>query len=59
MPIESFYEMMVIDTPEKARKLVEAFEAAERRGPFISDCNVFKELEEGKEFLKRTRGNTK
>ncbi len=52
MPIESFYEMMIIDTPEKARRLVEAFEAAERRGPLVLDCDVMKELEEGERIMK-------
>jgi len=52
MPIESFYEMMVIDTPEKARRLVEAFEAAERRGPYVPECDVMKELEEGRKIMK-------
>jgi len=52
MPIESFYEMLVIDTPEKAAKLVEAFEAAERRGPYVPECDVMKELEEGRKIMK-------
>ena len=52
MPIESFYEMLVIDTPEKAAKLVEAFEAAERRGPYVPECDVMKELEDGERFIK-------
>ena len=51
MPIESFHEMMIIDTPEKARRLVEAFEAAERRGPYIPKHDVLKELEEGKKIM--------
>jgi len=64
MPIESFYEMMVIDTPEKAAKLVEAFEAADRRGPYVPKHDVWKELEESErsieEFLEafeKQRGN--
>ncbi|MDR2698789.1 MAG: hypothetical protein LBB30_03835 [Candidatus Methanoplasma sp.] len=52
MPIESFYEMLVIDTPEKAAKLVEAFEAAERRGPYIPKYDVMKELEDGRRIMK-------
>jgi len=51
MPIESFYEMMVIDTPEKAQKLVEAFEAAERRGPYVPECDAMKEIEESEKFI--------
>lgn len=53
MPIESFYEMMEIDTPEKARRLIEAFEAAERRGPYVPSCDIMKELEDGKKDLER------
>ncbi|MCL2296187.1 MAG: hypothetical protein FWC29_03790 [Methanomassiliicoccaceae archaeon] len=52
MPIESFYEMLVIDTPEKAKRLVEAFEAAERRGPYTPKHDVMRELEEGKKIMK-------
>jgi len=52
MATSSFYEMMVIDTPEKARNLVKAFEAAEKRGPLTSDSNIFEQLEEGRKFLK-------
>ncbi|MDR2699132.1 MAG: hypothetical protein LBB30_05610 [Candidatus Methanoplasma sp.] len=53
MPIESFYEMLVIDTPEKAAKLVEAFEAAEHRGPYVPKHDVMKDLEEGEKNLKK------
>ena len=55
MPIESFYEMLVIDTPEKAAKLVEAFEAAKRRGPYVPKYDVMKELEEGDRIIKEIR----
>ena len=66
MPIESFHEMLVIDTPEKAQRLVEAFRAAERRGPYVPECDVMKELEESekfidtfvKEFSKQVRGSS-
>ncbi|MDR2698984.1 MAG: hypothetical protein LBB30_04850 [Candidatus Methanoplasma sp.] len=53
MPIESFYEMLVIDTPEKAAKLVEAFEAAERRGPYIPEHDIMKILEESDKSLEK------
>ncbi|AIZ56441.1 hypothetical protein Mpt1_c05510 [Candidatus Methanoplasma termitum] len=46
MPIESFYEMMVIDTKEAAENLVAAFRAAEKRGPFVPEYDVLKLLEE-------------
>ena len=53
MATSSFYEMMEIDTPEKARNLVKAFEAAEKRGPIdTGDSDIFKDLEEGRRFLK-------
>ena len=51
MPIESFYEMLVIDTPEKAERLMEAFRAAERRGPYVPEYDTRKELEEGERIV--------
>jgi D-serine deaminase-like pyridoxal phosphate-dependent protein len=51
MPIESFYEMMVIETPEQAQRLVEAFRAADRRGPLVFDFDFFKELEESEKDI--------
>ncbi|MCL1810758.1 MAG: hypothetical protein FWG41_00840 [Methanomassiliicoccaceae archaeon] len=51
MPIESFYEMLVIDTPEKAEALVRAFEAAEKRGPYVPSCDIMKKLEEDKRIM--------
>ena len=51
--------MMVIDTPEKAQKIVEAFEAAERRGPFVRKHNVMKRLEEDKKAMEEIYANTK
>ncbi len=47
--------MLVIDTPEKARRLEEAFEAAERRGPYIPKHNVMKKLEEGERIMREIR----
>ena len=44
--------MMEIDTQEKADRLVEAYRAAEKRGPMVNDSNVFEQLEEGRKFLK-------
>ena len=62
MPIESFYEMMVIDTKEAAENFVAAWRAAEKRGPFVPEFDVMKMLEEGesripelKEILERQR----
>jgi len=52
MATRSFYEMMEIDTQEKADRLVEAYRAAEKRGPMVNDSNVFEQLEEGRKFLK-------
>jgi hypothetical protein len=53
MPIESFYEMLVIDTPEKAQRILEAFEAADKRGPYVPECDVLKELEEGRRDIEK------
>ena len=51
MPIESFHEMLVIDTPEAAENLVAAFRAAEKRGPYVPTCDIMKLLEEGDKQL--------
>ena len=51
MPIESFYEMLVIETREQGRRLEEAFEAAEKRGPFVPEYDVLKLLEEGRKDI--------
>jgi lipoate-protein ligase A len=56
MPIESFYEMMEIDTDEKVEALIKAFEAAERRGPYVPKHDIMKELEEGEKYIKRKWG---
>ena len=53
MAIQSFNEMLEIDTPEKAARLVAAFEAAERRGPLVFEGkSVFQLLEEGEAYLR-------
>ena len=53
MATSSFDEMMVIDTPEKARNLEAAFRAAEKRGPLkFDDFDFEEELRRGEEFLK-------
>jgi len=51
MPIESFYEMMVIDTKEAAENLVAAFRAAEERGPFVPKYDVLKLQEESEKEI--------
>jgi hypothetical protein len=55
MPIESFYEMMEIDTDEKVENLIKAFEAAERRGPYVPKYDIIKELEEGERNIPNLR----
>lgn len=35
MPLESFYETMVIDTPEAGANLAKAIEHYEKYGPYI------------------------
>ncbi|MCL2143609.1 MAG: hypothetical protein FWH44_05065 [Methanomassiliicoccaceae archaeon] len=53
MATSSFDEMMVIDTPEKARNLEAAFWEAEKRGPLKLDhIGIEEELREGEEFIK-------
>ena len=53
MAIQSFHEMLEIDTPEKAARLVAAYEAAEKRGPLVFEGkSVFEMLEEGKAYLR-------
>ena len=53
MATSSFYEMMEIDTPEKARRLAEAFRIADERGPIdTGDSNFFEMLEEGEKWVK-------
>jgi hypothetical protein len=53
MATQSFDEMMIIDTPEKAAALNAAFLAAKKRGPLKFDGPSIDEmLKEGEEFLK-------
>ena len=52
MATSSFYEMMVIDTPESAQRLLEAFEEAEKRGPYKSGIDVERILDENKKHIK-------
>ncbi|MDR1690417.1 MAG: hypothetical protein LBR42_01060 [Candidatus Methanoplasma sp.] len=47
--------MLEIDTPEKLEKLIEAFKAADKRGPLTTDVNLFEELEKGREHMRRHR----
>jgi len=54
MATSSFDEMMVIDTPEAARALEEAFYEAERRGPLDLDYlkkNIDELITTGKTIL--------
>jgi len=52
MATSSFEEMLVIDTPEVAERLLKAFENAEKRGPYVPTCNFRKMLEEGEKHIK-------
>jgi len=52
MATSSFDEMMVIDTPEAAQRLLEAFEEAEKRGPYKSGLNMSEILEESRRQMK-------
>jgi len=52
MATSSFEEMLVIDTPEVAERLLEAFREAEKRGPYVPKCgNFWKMLEEGEKHI--------
>jgi len=45
--------MLEIDTPEKAARLVAAYEAAEKRGPLVFEGkSIFELLEEGEAYLR-------
>jgi hypothetical protein len=52
MATQSFYEIMEIDTEEKARNLEEAFQEADERGPKDFGNSVFKELNRNAKLLK-------
>jgi hypothetical protein len=53
MATQSFHEMLEIDTPEKAARLVAAYEAAEKRGPLVFEGkSIFELLKEGEEYLR-------
>jgi len=52
MSEQSFYEMMVIDTPEKAENLAKAFKDREERGPYVPNPEVLAMREEGKKWLR-------
>ena len=52
MATSSFEEMLVIDTPEAAERLSEAFREAEKRGPYVPKCDFFKLVEEGEKQIK-------
>ncbi|MCL2143745.1 MAG: hypothetical protein FWH44_05775 [Methanomassiliicoccaceae archaeon] len=60
MATQSFDEMMIIDTPEKARNLEAAFWEAERRGPLKFEGPSFEELlRREDEFIKNNLGRLK
>ena len=52
MATQSFNEMMEVDTAEKAKNLVKAFEVAEKRGPLETDGSFFEMQEAGREYLR-------
>jgi len=52
MAIQSFHEMPETDIPEKAARLVEAYEGAKKRRSLVFEGkSVFELLEEGKEHF--------
>jgi hypothetical protein len=52
MATQSFYEIMEIDTEEKARNLEKAFRKADERGPVDYGDSVFDELDRNARLLK-------
>lgn len=51
MATQSFHEIMEIDTPEKAKRLVKAFRDAEERGPYESPVDIRAKLEEDEKLI--------
>ena len=52
MATQSFYEIIEIDTEEKARNLEKAFRMAKKRGPVDYGTSVFEELDRNARLLK-------
>ncbi|MDR3074611.1 MAG: hypothetical protein LBU30_01060 [Candidatus Methanoplasma sp.] len=52
MATQSFYEMLEIDTVEKAKIVAEAFRQADARGPDVPKTRIFEELEEGRKHIR-------
>ena len=53
MATSSFYEMLTIDTPEAARNLEAAYDAAVKRGPMeFEGPSIHEKLRESEEFLR-------
>jgi len=54
MATSSFYEMLVIDTPEAAKNLEAAYDAAMKRGPLVIEGPDIDELlRESEEFFRK------
>jgi hypothetical protein len=52
MSTDSFYDMLAIDTPEKARQLALAFAIAEKRGRVKHDQEILKKLAVDEEYFR-------
>lgn len=55
MATESFYEMLVIDTPEKMRQLELAYAIYKKRGHLKPDQAILKKLREDEEYFRSLR----
>lgn len=53
MATQSFFQDMILDTPEKIRRLEEAYDEADRRGPI--DTTGAKPICRDKEFIMKVQ----
>ncbi|MDR3206285.1 MAG: hypothetical protein LBT41_04240 [Candidatus Methanoplasma sp.] len=52
MATESFYDLLVIDTPEKWRAIEKAYAIYKERGHLKPDPEIMKKLAEDEEYFK-------
>ncbi|MDR3282578.1 MAG: hypothetical protein LBS92_03080 [Candidatus Methanoplasma sp.] len=55
MATESFYEMLMIDTPEKMRQMELAYAIYKERGPWKRNPEIAKKLEEDEEYFRNLK----
>ncbi|MDR3206284.1 MAG: hypothetical protein LBT41_04235 [Candidatus Methanoplasma sp.] len=59
MSTESFYDLLVIDTPEKWRGIEKAYAIYKERGHLKPDPEIMKRLAEDKEYLRNMKNENK